>query len=316
MSSKTRTRKTRTTAATATTTRTLRSVPDQPTTATVRTDTEDKLWAALHANPNSTAADLSAAAGIGKSTAQKILVKWEGDGSVTRTAGIAEGGRRAADLWAIAETSDNSPDGTADNDTNTSTDGAPADEGTVEDTTPAQTVAGEPTTVPTDTDPAATSVEENLAESVDAEPVDAAPEDAQDTTTDTTDDTVSEDTTADTPHDGTGRADADPSSPESAEPADATATPHDATETASDGGKAERLASGALRGMVEDWLREHPGEQAGPTKIAKDLGGKSSGAVSNALDKLIEAGVAVKTQDKPKRFALAPAEQAAAAPAK
>ncbi|AHH95720.1 hypothetical protein GCM10010174_38740 [Kutzneria viridogrisea] len=40
---------------------------------------------------------------IGKSTAQKILVKWAADGSVTRTAGIVEGGRRAADLWAITE---------------------------------------------------------------------------------------------------------------------------------------------------------------------------------------------------------------------
>lgn len=302
MSSKTRTRKARTTATTATTTRTLRSVPDQPTTATVRTDAEDKLWAALHANANSTAVGLSAAATIGKSTAQKILVKWEGDGSVTRTAGIAEGGRRAADLWAIAETTDAAPNGTADDGTDTSTDGPPADEGTVEDTAPAQTVADEPTTVPADTDPA------------DA----AAPENAQDTT-DTTADAMSEDTqdtTADTPHDEAGSADVDPSSTESAESADANATPNDATETDGDGGKAERLASGALRGMVEDWLREHPGEQAGPTKIAKDLGDKSSGAVSNALDKLIEAGVAVKTQDQPKRFALAPREQAAAAPAK
>ncbi|TCO62853.1 hypothetical protein EV192_102992 [Actinocrispum wychmicini] len=35
--------------------------------------------------------------------------------------------------------------------------------------------------------------------------------------------------------------------------------------------------------------------------------------MSNALDKLLEDGVAVKTQDKPRRLALAPAEQAAAA---
>ena len=51
-------------------------VPEQTVAAKVRTDTEDKLWEALHAAPNSTAADLSAAAKIGKSTAQKILVKW------------------------------------------------------------------------------------------------------------------------------------------------------------------------------------------------------------------------------------------------
>ena len=75
---------------------------------------------------------------------------------------------------------------------------------------------------------------------------------------------------------------------------------------------AARLAPGALRGLVEDYLRDHPGEEFGPTAIAKALGGKSSGAVSNALDKLVEDGTAVKTQDTPRRFALAPAEAATA----
>ncbi|PXY18285.1 MarR family transcriptional regulator [Prauserella flavalba] len=303
MSSKTRSRKTRTTATG--TARTLRSVPDQPTTATVRTDTEDKLWAALHANPNSTAAELSAAAKIGKSTAQKILVKWAGDGSVTRTPGIADGGRRAADVWAISEI-DTAADDTA---TATATDGATADERTV-DTAPADTTPDEQTTAPTDSDPAdntteVTPVGETLAESADTEPAAApAPEDAQDAT-DATDDAAPE-----TPA---------PANTEAAKPADG-ATPDDATQMASeDGGtdgKTERLAPGALRGMVEDHLRDHPGEQFSPTAIAKALGGKSSGAVSNALDKLVADGVAVKTQDKPRRFALAPAEQeAAAAPA-
>jgi hypothetical protein len=262
MSSKTRIRKTRTTSTTSTTgsARTLRSVPDQTTTATVRTDTEDKLWAALHANPNSTAADLSGAAKIGKSTAQKILVKWEGDGSVTRTAGIAEGGRRAADLWAITE---------------------------VEDIPVAATAVDQGDDAPADD-----------ADS-DAEPTGPAPDDAQDTA----------DTEASDP------AEAEPAGAEVTEPTnDGVATDAD---TAIDGGgdeKAERLASGALRGMVEDHLRDHPGEEFGPTAIAKALGGKSSGAVSNALDKLVEDDTAVKTKDKPRRFAFAPAE-AAAAPA-
>ena len=35
-------------------------------------------------------------------------------------------------------------------------------------------------------------------------------------------------------------------------------------------------------------------------------------AYLHALDKLVADGVAVRTQDKPRRFALAPAEQAAA----
>jgi predicted transcriptional regulator len=257
MSSKTRTRTTRTTATTGTAPTTLRSVPVQPTTVAVRTDTEDKLWAALHTNPNSTAADLSAAAKIGKSTAQKILVKWAGDGSVTRTPGIADGGRRAADVWSITEADSATAPDTASNGGSTVTDGAPPDERTVvEDAAPAHTTPDEPTITPASTE------QTELGDGV-------APDDAPETA----------------------------SGEEKAE-------------------KAERLAPGALRGMVEDWLRDHPGEQAGPTKIAKDLGGKSSGAVSNALDKLVADGVAAKTQDTPRRFGLAPAQQeAAAAPA-
>lgn len=315
MSSKTRTRTTRTTATTGTAPTALRSVPAQPTTVAVRTDTEDKLWAALHTNPNSTAADLSAAAQIGKSTAQKILVKWASDGSVTRTPGIADGGRRAADVWSITEADSATAPDTASNGGSTVTDGAPTDERTVvQDAAPADTTPDEPTITPANQDPADTAdttpaedtlTEENLTESVDAEPTaDPAPEDAR--TSDATDDTVPEKAPP---------ADTTPASTEQTEPGDGVA-PDDTPETASGeekAEKAERLAPGALRGMVEDWLRDHPGEQAGPTKIAKDLGGKSSGAVSNALDKLVEDGVAVKIQDKPRRFGLAPAQQEAAA---
>src|SRR5690349_23606147 len=120
MSTKTHTRKPHTTGST----HTLRSVPDPVSDTRVRTDAEDKLWAALHANPNRTAADLADTAKIGKSTAQKFLVKWADDGSVTRTTGIAKGGRRAADLWAITE---------ADTD-QVGTDDAPASDPDVADT--------------------------------------------------------------------------------------------------------------------------------------------------------------------------------------
>lgn len=65
--------------------------------------------------------------------------------------------------------------------------------------------------------------------------------------------------------------------------------------------KTTRLVKGALRGMVEDYLAERPGEQFSPSAIGKALG-RSSGAVSNALAKLIADGYAVQTQDKPKRF--------------
>ena len=274
MSSKTRTRKTRA-ISTAGSTRALRSVPDQLTITKVRTDAEDKLGEALHATPNSTAADLASAAKIGKSTAQKILVRWAGDGSVTRTAGIAEGGRRAADLWAITEVAGDS----------------------VDDST---TTTGVGSTTPVDPDMTdideATPAEGDPTGSTSTEPTGTAAEDAQDITD------------SGVPN----RADAEPVVTEVNEPA--------ADDPAIDGSpategdrkeKSARLAPGALRGMVEDYLREHPGEEFGPTAIAKALGGKSSGAVSNTLDKLAADGTVIKTKESPRRFALAPAEQAA-----
>jgi hypothetical protein len=288
MSSKTRTRKTRTASTTTRTgsTATLRSVPDQTTAATVRTDTEDKLWEALHANPNSTAAALSVAAKIGKSTAQKILVKWAGDG-VTRTAGIAEGGRRAADLWAITDVDA------------ATVDAAPVDQvddALAEDADATDTAQADPVVLDASDADDATPAEGDPTEPTNTEATDAAADDVQD------------------------NVDTDATNPAQAEPvvADETETVDDGAATGADtatdsGGEDKaRLASGALRGMVEDYLRDHPGDQFGPTAIANALGGKSSGAVSNALDKLVEDKTAVKTQDKPRRFAFAPAEEAAA----
>ncbi|GAA2693160.1 MULTISPECIES: helix-turn-helix domain-containing protein [Actinosynnema] len=72
------------------------------------------------------------------------------------------------------------------------------------------------------------------------------------------------------------------------------------------GGVVGRLAPGALRGMVEDHLRDNAGE-FGPTAIGKVLN-RSAGAVHNALEKLVAAGVVTRTSDKPKRYALAAQE--------
>jgi hypothetical protein len=105
MSSKTRTRKNHTTHTTGST-RIPQPVPIQTATPKARTEAEDKLWEALDANPNSTVTNLADAARIGKSTAGKILAKWAKDDSVTRTPGIAQGGGRAADLWAINTSDD------------------------------------------------------------------------------------------------------------------------------------------------------------------------------------------------------------------
>lgn len=65
---------------------------------------------------------------------------------------------------------------------------------------------------------------------------------------------------------------------------------------------ASRLGRGALGAMVRDYLAAHPGEDLGPTQIAKALGGKSGGAVGNALARLEAAGEARLVSASPRRY--------------
>lgn len=53
--------------------------------------------------------------------------------------------------------------------------------------------------------------------------------------------------------------------------------------------------------MVEDYLQEHAADDLGPAGIGKELG-RSSGAVANALERLVADGYAVMTSAKPKRY--------------
>jgi hypothetical protein len=208
---------------------------DTTTTVKARTDTEDKLWQALCAAPNSSAAELSADAGIGRSTAAKILARWANDGSITRSPGIVDDGRRAADSWSITH--------------------------------------------------------------LDAPPVTSDPEEAEHAAdTDENAATPTPDTSTDS-HEPTADSEAtgDAGTHSTTLTADSNHTPDDGQH------KLRRLPPGGLRGLVEDWLRDHSGEEFSPTAIGKALG-RSSGAVANALDKLVTDGYAVQTQDRPKRF--------------
>lgn len=186
-----------------------------------RTDTEEKLRLAMLGNPNRNANDLAGVAGIGRSTAAKILAKWAAEGAVTRTPGIAQGGRRAADLWAL-------------NNVAPAIDNAPGSEAMVSSAALDDTDDG-----------AATARSESDKE--------------------------------------TG-GDSQPANDHKQQPS--------------------RLAKGALRGLVEDFLRDHPGQDFSPSRIGKELN-RSSGAVHNALEKLAAAGYALRTSDKPKRFRVA-----------
>ncbi|MGH4009897.1 MAG: MarR family transcriptional regulator [Pseudonocardiaceae bacterium] len=223
-----------------TVTRVLQAVPDTTPASVGRTAAEDKLWATLNAHPAATTANLAVLAGIGRSTAGKILAAWATEGSVTRSPGSAQGGRGGADTWTICEA-------TVDHGTKPAVDQWPdvaVTDGSVPDTAPSAT-----------------------------------------------DNTSSE--VADCPDRNAAEQPRFPGTPG----AD-TVTPRD---EGSEPAKAPRLGKGALRGMVEDYLAEHASEQFSPSAIGKALN-RSSGAVNNALDKLVADGYAIQTQDKPKRF--------------
>ncbi len=57
---------------------------------------------ALAANPEATAAEVAAAAGLGRSTASKVLARLASSGEVRRTEGGRDGARRLPDRFALA----------------------------------------------------------------------------------------------------------------------------------------------------------------------------------------------------------------------
>lgn len=82
--------------------------------------------------------------------------------------------------------------------------------------------------------------------------------------------------------------------------ADASLPDPGATATA-DTPQKDRLPKGALYDLVKEFLQARPGEEFGPAKIGTELV-RSSGAVNNALEKLVTNGLATKTCEAPKRF--------------
>lgn len=67
------------------------------------------------------------------------------------------------------------------------------------------------------------------------------------------------------------------------------------------GTPAARLGKGALNSLVLDYLAANPGEHS-PVAVAKALGNKSSGAVGNALARLVAAGQVRLASAKPRRY--------------
>ena len=81
----------------------------------------------------------------------------------------------------------------------------------------------------------------------------------------------------------------------------ATPTPAPGGEAADRAGSPARLGKGELAGLVLTFLRDHPGEHS-PTAVAKALDGRSSGAVGNALVRLVDVGNATQTSQAPRRY--------------
>lgn len=238
---------------------TLHAVPDgvgdvAPANGRRHTVAEDKLWQALHTHPGSTAAALADHAGIGRSTAGKILAAWATDGSATRISGIADGGRRAADTWTV-------------------------NAGEIEE-------------------PIAGNLENDDTDDTDLEPDPTAPDDMIPTESLL----VDEEPAIEAVPQATFTVEDEPATGETDDPE----VNESGAGSAGRPVKTARLGKGALRGMVEDFLTDHPGEQFSPSAIGKALQ-RSSGAVANALDKLVIDGYAAKVQDAPKRYTAKPA---------
>jgi MarR family len=69
--------------------------------STPATPAAEALLAALADRPGATATELAQAAGIGRSTAAKLLASLAGQGRVLRQPGGLKDGRRAADRWTL-----------------------------------------------------------------------------------------------------------------------------------------------------------------------------------------------------------------------
>ncbi|MEV6256918.1 hypothetical protein AB0L97_27075 [Nocardia sp. NPDC051911] len=234
-------------------------------------DSVRALWAALGSNPGSTTAALADAAGIGVSTARRLLTGWETAGAAWSATDPAS--PRVAKTWTAGSAE---PEPAADPEP------ATPDPATTESATPEPAAPQSVTPEPAPAEPAA-------PESVSPEPAAPAEEAAlADPVPDSAPETVV----------------AAPMGDDSAEPAPAVPVPADDAAAANAESTVERLPAGALRGQVDDFLRDNPGKEFTPHQIGKELG-RSSGAVHNALVTLTKNGIARQTSAAPKKFTLA-----------
>jgi DNA-binding MarR family transcriptional regulator len=237
-----------------------------------------RLWAALTRLPGATAAELADAARIGRSTAGKTLATLETNGMTHRQPGGFDGNRRLPDHWYAAATPADGP--------------TTPDRGTA--TTPH---AGPQPPVAAGSGPATTDGAEALATGHEP-PVGPEPDAGQEPA----------ETATEPRHDETSNRQPDEPEADADEgpvgtPASAAVTPAEApvSAAATPSSGRQRRAPGALRHRVLTFLQDRPGEEWGPTGLSRQLEA-SSGAISNALDRLVTLGLAQRTSEKPRRF--------------
>lgn len=252
------------------------AAPEPPTSGAAA-----EVWAALTANPDSTASAIAKAAKVSNTTAGKALAALEKDGLATRTRGSGAGRSRIPDTWtAVLPTDSDTP-------TIPEADTSPA--GDEQETA----TANPPTAEAMDDDNADTSATPDATTpATDDLPITptggpAADEPPDDTEPTPPPDEDADGETGDSDEANTAEQD-NPSSTADAAPAHTTGN--------------GRLGKGELRAMVADHLATHLDSDFTPTRLSRILG-RSSGAIANALDALVRAGEAVQTRDKPIAYA-------------
>ncbi|WP_369356066.1 MarR family transcriptional regulator [Streptomyces sp. cg2] len=269
-----------------------------------------------------TVAKLAHAAGIGHSTAGRAVSTLEKRGLAARTPGGHDGPRRMPDLWhptipaSAPETKDGAkPDATSAQNQPESSPDKPT-EPTVSAAEDAGTSIGEnlsdtATTPETDSTPCTIEPEPNTSHSDTA--VDAASPHTEVPEPEGTAPTAGPETgtrPSDTPQgpqnsggDGDSGNETSPHDGDSANvPVQQDVSTLQATPAVPAPVAGRRLAPGALRQMVIDYLQAHPDEAFTATRISRAIE-KSSG-IANALIKLAAAGIAEQVTDRPRTFRL------------
>ncbi|GAA2001461.1 hypothetical protein [Catenulispora subtropica] len=306
------------------------------------TERQQLLLARLSPSIGISAAVLAAAAEIGRSTAQHDLVALENAGLGRREKGVQEGARRSPDQWFLAasdspghadaeglpqepDTADTDTDQASEPLTGAAADGTASDADSSGESEPVATApegaeanaahdatgTGTATDAPEVNEPPAASTVDAPASTADpsGDSEQLAETPAATETDETPTDSTADDTSALGPEAAPqmpAAAAAEEGEAQEKDAVDAGAAPP-ATPPTSDTpveATAERLGKGALRALVEVHLRAYPEQDFTAGQIGKSLT-RSSGAVANALEKLVGEHVAEQTGTAPRTFRIA-----------